>query len=241
MQDRYTGDIGDFGKFGLLKSITNQGLTLGINWYLTKTGYFEESIGDGKYRISESCSQCDVDLSEQLRKIFDAKQYPGRSVDALQKAELVKNTHYYAQVLEPPANKSFSREIWHREALAALKPCDVVFLDPDNGKKARSIGLKSQKSPKYILDIELMDYYSMGHSIIFYNHRSRIAEEAYFQEFDRFLGTKFPDSQWYAMTFKKGTLRDYFIIPQERHAKAIESALVDMMGSMWNTVFTRQK
>ena len=35
MQDRYTGDIGDFGKLGLLRVLQAQGLTIGVNWYLT--------------------------------------------------------------------------------------------------------------------------------------------------------------------------------------------------------------
>lgn len=35
MQDRYTGDIGDFAKYGLLRYILDRvDMTLGINWYL---------------------------------------------------------------------------------------------------------------------------------------------------------------------------------------------------------------
>jgi hypothetical protein len=34
MQNRYVGDIGDFGKFGLLRFIEDTGLRIGINWYL---------------------------------------------------------------------------------------------------------------------------------------------------------------------------------------------------------------
>ena len=33
MQDRYAGDIGDFGKIGLLKALQAQGLSVGVNWY----------------------------------------------------------------------------------------------------------------------------------------------------------------------------------------------------------------
>ena len=33
MQDRYAGDIGDFGKIGLLKALQTQGLSVGVNWY----------------------------------------------------------------------------------------------------------------------------------------------------------------------------------------------------------------
>ena len=35
MQNRYTGDIGDFGKLGLLRQLRQTGLSIGVNWYLT--------------------------------------------------------------------------------------------------------------------------------------------------------------------------------------------------------------
>ena len=35
MQDRYAGDIGDFGKFGLLRALSSAGLSIGVNWYRT--------------------------------------------------------------------------------------------------------------------------------------------------------------------------------------------------------------
>lgn len=241
MQDRYAGDIGDFGKFGMLRAICNQGLSLGVNWYLTNTGKFEESIADGKYEISESCSSCDLDLAEKLRKVFKAKQYPGRSVKSLEEGNLLSDAKYYSKVIELPSNHSFSRAKWHTEALDALAGCAVVFLDPDNGKKAKSVSAQSQKSVKYVFDNELSDYISRGHSVIFYNHRTRIAEEAYFREFDDYFKYIFPNSQWYALTFRKGTLRDYFFITQEKHQNAIESAIDEIMSTKWNTVFTRVK
>ena len=33
MQDRYAGDIGDYGKIGLLKCLQAHGFTIGVNWY----------------------------------------------------------------------------------------------------------------------------------------------------------------------------------------------------------------
>lgn len=239
MQDRYAGDIGDFGKFGLLKALCNQGLALGVNWYLTNTGKFEESIADGKYEITESCSTCDNDLADKLRKVFNAKYYPERSVKSLEEANLLSGAKYYSRVIELPSAPSFSRARWHIDAMDALAGCDVVFLDPDNGKKAKSVGTKSQKSVKYVFDNELADYMNNGQSVVFYNHRPRIAEDAYFCEFGEYFKNSFPGSQWYAITFRKGTLRDYFIITQEKHQKAIESAIDEIMTTKWNTVFTR--
>jgi len=47
MQDRYVGDVGDFGKIGMLRQIEESGLRIGVNWYLTYKP--EEHINaDGK-------------------------------------------------------------------------------------------------------------------------------------------------------------------------------------------------
>ena len=48
MQDNYVGDIGDYGKYGLLRNVTAAGLRLAVNWYRvipTRPGKQE----DGKY------------------------------------------------------------------------------------------------------------------------------------------------------------------------------------------------
>ena len=57
MQDRYAGDIGDFGKIGLLRALRSQGLSVAVNWYLVEVmdseknadGTFKQE--DGKYLI----------------------------------------------------------------------------------------------------------------------------------------------------------------------------------------------
>ena len=46
MQNRYTGDIGDFSKLGLLRALSNAGLSIGLNWYLTPNETHNE---DGKH------------------------------------------------------------------------------------------------------------------------------------------------------------------------------------------------
>lgn len=46
MQNRYVGDIGDFGKLGLLRQLSKTGLSVGVNWYLTPD---ETHNGDGRH------------------------------------------------------------------------------------------------------------------------------------------------------------------------------------------------
>ena len=68
MKNQYVGDIGDYGKYGLLRFLSNHGIRIGINWYLTEndrsndgrfTSYFEMS--------SNRC--CDPELFDALKEI----------------------------------------------------------------------------------------------------------------------------------------------------------------------------
>ena len=66
MQNRYFGDVGDFGKYGLLRKINNKGLKLGVNWYLVKD---EGHNDDGKhitYLQKSDYALCDLKLFEKL-------------------------------------------------------------------------------------------------------------------------------------------------------------------------------
>ena len=46
MQNRYSGDIGDFSKLGLLRALLPCGIPIGINWYLVPD---ETHNGDGRH------------------------------------------------------------------------------------------------------------------------------------------------------------------------------------------------
>ena len=78
MQDQYTGDIGDFGKYGLLRSLTSpetgNPLRLGVVWYLTQG---ENHSPDGQQtgylhleeRRRERFTACDEELYLALREL----------------------------------------------------------------------------------------------------------------------------------------------------------------------------
>lgn len=228
MQDRYAGDIGDFGKFGLLKAIEATGLSVGVNWYLTEpVTQQEQDNGDGKHLIAERYIGCDSKLAGALLDI--AKSGNKRTVRSLENAQLLECSHFFA---EPVALKP-EREQWHMRALVALSQCNVVFLDPDNDIKPKSVREGSAKSVKYAYLREIVDYISQGSSVIVYNHRHRKKEERYFEEFfqlfsdDAVLG----DKQIIAITFPKCTIRDYFIISANTdHASSLREAVTGFVA-----------
>ena len=159
MQDRYAGDIGDFGKFGLLKALLAEGLSLGVNWYKAEppeserdrdTGTFLHE--DGKHKINPKYFVCDEPLAGALRKISESDV---RSIARLEQAALLdpSKTVYYHEMVPV-----VGRRQWHNKALETLTSCEVVFLDPDNGLSVKSVGKGSAKSVKYVWDEELCDY-----------------------------------------------------------------------------------
>ena len=81
MQNRYTGDIGDFGKLGLLRALQASSLTVGVNWYLVPD---ENHNSDGRHvqylEYAENC-QLDEPLWLELRHIVKSGQ---REVSALE-------------------------------------------------------------------------------------------------------------------------------------------------------------
>ena len=173
MQDCYVGDIGDYGKFALLREMHRQGLSIGINWYKTDA-ITSEKQNDGKYCIPDRLTVYDTDLSTRLKKIFYSQDSIVRSIKALEAEQLIGGALYYSDCV--PVGH---REKWHQHALSALSGSDLVFLDPDNGMIVSSAEKDKQKQRKYVLDAEFKDYLCTGHSVVIYQHRPRVNEAVY--------------------------------------------------------------
>ena len=226
MQDRYAGDVGDFGKFALLRAMEAQGLTVGVNWYLAKT-LPSEIHDDGKYRIPPQYEKLDPELSAALNRIYDLGD--ARSLQALEKARLLAGDLF---VNEPVPRAADQRENWHQRSLTKLAYCDIVFLDPDNGLNVKSVKPGSQKSPKYVWLYEISDYIASGKSVIFYNHRPRKKADAYFAEYTARFGADpvLSTRRFLAVTFPRRSIRDYFIISASpAHEKKIRKAIQDLV------------
>ena len=45
MKNQYVGDVGDYGKYSMLRAFTDAGIKVGVNWYLTS----DDGTTDGKF------------------------------------------------------------------------------------------------------------------------------------------------------------------------------------------------
>ena len=189
MQDRYTGDIGDYGKLGLLRCLAAAGLRVGVNWYRTSD---EDHNEDGKFtqyvQASGQTSYRPYDplLWDSLAQIVNSGQ---QRVESLETPDILDAVFYN----EPLDFRKVSfreragiRADWHRRALAALDGCETVFVDPDNGLMVPS-ARRSKKANKYVLPEELFDYYQQGASVIYYQHKARRRDGFYIDQHNKLL------------------------------------------------------
>src|SRR5258705_2254990 len=95
MQDRYAGDIGDFGKLALLRALSPE-RKLGVCWYLC-TGEGEDNNDGAHVKYLEQPDRfraLEPEVFAALGKLVKGE----RSVAALEKTRLLKATFHRAPV-----------------------------------------------------------------------------------------------------------------------------------------------
>jgi hypothetical protein len=139
MQDRFVGDIGDFGKYGLLNFICGNGdktekkFKLGINWYLFRpepndremklshgqfTNYLIPSkTNDREFKI------CEPNLYCKLQKIVNANQRKVAEIEAmniLSSKSVFISKHISYNKIEASQKRLNYRYLWIKESISKL-------------------------------------------------------------------------------------------------------------------------
>lgn len=165
MKNQYFGDENDFRKYGLLRLLCRpQKLTLGVCWMLTepdvrRDGEFRTYLdGPGIYR------ECDSALFDWLKEKEEVRG--DRNVANIEKTDLLPNTVFYSQ---PLIDDAIARGNYFAECAAKFHGLDLVFFDPDNGIEVK-IKKGCRKSSKYVYWDELREAFSVGSSVLIYQH-----------------------------------------------------------------------
>ena len=175
MQDRYTGDIGDFVKYGLLRAIRGR-KRLGVACYLHPD---DGPDGNGRhvdYLRSARWRRLDPELFDCLKRLVDAGD---RSVGAVQAAGALGRAAFAAEPLDIGRLPVRDRERWRREWFARvrsrLSDCDLVFADPDNGLFPDDRFAPARKESEKRMPIYEANALAAGRTAVFYHHNSRFA------------------------------------------------------------------
>ena len=256
MQDRYTGDVGDFGKYGLLHWLCGlresdaHRLRLGVVWYRTDSQIVaNDPANDGKHvgylrpESEDSYRSCDPPLYDGLRDIVRRDE---RRVHAVVRSRLLgRDTRFYDEFVPAPPRDAWGdariipRQRWLAEARRATQSCDLLFLDPDNGLEARSVPITSAKAPKYAYLDELEELVGGRQSVLIYHHLARNGTHA--QQIARWshrLRERCEPAHLLALRFGRGSGRVFFLLASAEHAAELRTRATALLASSWRQHFT---
>lgn len=233
MKNQYVGDIGDYGKYGMLRYFARAGIKVGVNWYLCPNdekndGNHTEYLSDDRMRVY------DEDAYDVLKSLAFRDD---KTVQMVEKSGILDGMLFYNRVLDLDSarwsERTEKRDAWHRDALDALKGADLVFADPDNSLTTKK--KPSQKgSEKFILPNEVSDYYKRGQEVVYYHHRSRKNDEGWMQEKTQ-MREFLPDARIMAVAFKRWSRRVYIFVVHEEKADFYKNLIDGFMGTAWGT------
>ena len=220
MQDRYVGDIGDFGKYGLLRYLcgvtgpkVDNPLRLGVVWYFNNDGSSGGGATGYLYTYSP-LAQYDQFLYAALRDLLSSDEK--RKVSEVERAGILPDsTTYFREIV----SQEPQRDNWFLRALCKTEKADLVFLDPDMGLEKQT-----DKGPKYVRIGEIESFIKREQSLVMYQHASQNPEldRNRIQRFQKEINQPVWVFQW--------TNRYFLIIPSEKHKQELWDRLKAFVG-----------
>lgn len=211
VQDRYVGDIGDFGKYALLNALAVDGSRLGVHWCLNPA---KENNSNGQFTDYSKLRKCSPELFARLQAIV----HDGvRSVSSVEKSSVLpEGSIFFGEPAPVRRGKNYAAErtAWNQAALERLSSAEIVFFDPDNGICGNDDG--SAASPKHVHPSELKSYVERGQSLIVYQHQRRVKLDVMIAETLRELEAMGCAGGW-ALVFRRVSVRVFYVLPSPAH------------------------
>ena len=248
MQDRYAGDIGDYGKYGLLRWLCRAdghgaAFRLGIRWYLFDGGE-PDAPNDGRHiqylsnptPVEKLLRDCDPELYDELKKLVLNGM---RCIDTIEHGGILpSDTLFHSTPLKfdnapQKEAKRAMRQEWTEAGLAAVEESEVVFVDPDNGLEIPSTGRFGKKGPKFVYYDDLLPCWERGQSLIIYHHANRKKLSYEVAQRCTELRHELSGAKPVALRFRRRSPRVYFVLAQPHHEKRLNARVQSFLDSDW--------
>ncbi len=215
MKEQYVGDVNDYRKYALLRRLGRSGLRLGVCWMLTPN----DGRSDGNklgYLDQPRQEQHDPELFALLRGVRNEPD--ARRLILIEGSEALPGT-IFVNTIAPET--LFERQLWFKQASAALAETDLIFFDPDNGIEVGSVAKGRRNSSKYVYRDELAATYCAGHSLLVYQHFQRKERESFIRDVAGDLRRVTPDAEIWAIRTSHVV---FMLAIQPRHRAALSAA-----------------
>ncbi len=174
MKDQYFGDVNDYRKYGLLRALAGDELTLGVCWMLTPADGRSDGAKLGYLKQPKSFRHRDPDLFDAIGKWMNGPE--DRSVGLIERSSLLGDAIFCSALL---GDTRPSRETFFSNAHQQMRDRDLVFFDPDNGLEVGSVRAGSRGSNKYLYWPEVERTTAQGSSVLVYQHFPRKERSAF--------------------------------------------------------------
>ena len=235
MKNQYIGDVGDYGKYGLLRFLADKGVRIGVNWYLTKCDPTVSHGNDNKYLEKSANAVYDGDLFEAMKSLAHKKR---KSVADVKARGLIPGAVYFDEMLStddlPAKERKAARVRWHRKAFVELIGAELVFADPDVGT-LRDPKLVSRKGAEHYADLhELAEYYGHGQDVVYYCHRARRNDEAWRKKKTE-LSALCPKPAIFVLTYSRGMQRSYIFAVHPGREEKFRALIDEFLATPWGS------
>ena len=254
MQNRYVGDVGDFGKYGLLRwlcgmreganncpiDIEEDELRLSVLWWLNSPegnqdgrhiGYLNNTPPNRRRFLG-----CDDVLYSKMRNIV---RNGNRNVGAIrQQMVLPWDTIFFSpKIPRTPTMPAIlierARANWLNDAIYLTEHANLIFVDPDNGIASGNI---NSNSPKHVTMSELRALARKDKSLLVYHHpaQGRGLHNNQVRDVGNDLRRLLPHALIESFRFRGGTSRSYFLVVQDtKHQDLLIQRLECFRESDW--------
>ena len=168
MKDQYVGDINDFAKYAILRSLRAQHQHLAVCWMRT----LDDSGRDGRHLAYLNSPNVHRPLDPQLFDRLGALvRNNRRHLRAVERSRLLEPAVFFSEALRDP---SPSRVGYFNDFWKIVPRRSLVFFDPDNGLDVPSVAYGTRNSSKYLYIHEVKETVQRQHSIVIYQHFPRV-------------------------------------------------------------------
>ncbi len=209
MKNQYFGDVNDYRKYGLLRSLTGQGaLSSMICWMLTED---DDRSDGGKLDYLLKTDAWRGSDKELFDTIHEAVVVEGeRSVRIAKEKDIISGADYYETLL---TDDKIERAEYFAQFIREAHGKNFYFFDPDNGMEVPSVPIGRKNSSKYLYWQELKGIHEKGASVLIYQHFPREDRDAFiarmaaeFQNrtaFEKIISFRTPHVVFFLLTLEK--------------------------------------
>jgi hypothetical protein len=219
VKNQYFGDVNDYVKYGLLRGLIREDVRLLVAWMLTP----DDGRSDGKFTDylsrSEKWRHFDPPLFDFLDSEVNGKKR--RSVEHIESWEGLRASFLSELVPDDRAG----RDEWTSRLCASVPGHDLVFFDPDNGIEIPSCPRGRRGSSKFLLWDEALQAWSLGASLLIYQHFPREERSGYVSRRSSELRTLIGARDIHVL--KTGNV-GFFLVPREEWSEAAAARAQDV-------------